>query len=209
MKIIKRIAIVFLVLNLARLLEGCCDCRENYLLFDFTSMSVSNIDNSGPWAVPTDADTMFSEAVAFRVQVSDSSGYIYASALQPSAMGFSSCQACKCEDLFRCRQQIVNISIITLYDIAGDIPANSGVTQYFYFGLQDYSSPGDLYVSWNEFSDSMTGKIYDRMMESFSLYLTKNIENDSARFMISAELSDGRTLSDTTALIHIINQSAE
>lgn len=189
--------------------QSCCDCPESFILFDFTTMSVSNIDNSGTWAVPTDSDTMYSEAVAFRVQVSDSSGYIYASALQPSAMGFNSCQACKCTDLFKCRQQIVNISIITLYDIASDIPANTDITQYFYFGLQNYSSPGGLYVSWNEFSDSMTGKIYDRMMESFSLYLTKNIGNDSARFIISAELSDGRTISDTTALIHIINQSGE
>lgn len=206
MRIFKRVVVIFLVLNLVRLFQSCIDDTETVIFFDFNTMLVSNIDNSGLYAVPADSDTMYSEAIAFSVQVFDSTASIYMSALKPAGISFRSCQAKERMPSFKPLQQIENISIVALYDISDDIPANTDVTQYFYFGMEDYSSPGDLYVSWNELYESMTGKIYSSRMESFSLYLTKNVENGSARFIISMELSDGRFVSDTTALIHIVNQ---
>jgi hypothetical protein len=104
---------------------------------------------------------------------------------------------------------IESISIISLFDISDDIPANTDVTSNFCYSFENYSVPGDLYLSWDQLKEILNDWSYNNKTVSFDLFFKENIQAGSAQFEISLGLSDGSTLHATTALIHLLNQAGE
>jgi hypothetical protein len=209
MKTMKRISVIIIILNLVRLFQGCNDFTQQIILFDLNKINISNIDNSGLYAVQTESDTMFCEAVAFRIELSDTMNYIHLSALKPAGIGISSCQANEPEPSFKPGQQIESISIVSLFDISDAIPAYTDVTAYFCYTPENYSVPGDLYLSWIQLKEVLNNWSYNNKQVSFDLYFKENIQAGSAQFTISLGLSDGMTLRGTTVLIHLLKQTGE
>jgi hypothetical protein len=209
MKTIKRISVIVIIFNLVRLFQGCNDFPQQIILFDLNKMNVSNIDNSGLNALQTESDTMFSEAVAFRIELSDTTNFIHLSALKPAGIGIFSCLANEPEPSFKPGQMIETIGIVSLFDISVVIPANTDVTAYFCYGTENYSVPGDLYLSWDQLKEILNDWSYDNKRVSFNLFFKENIQAAAAQFTVLLELSDGSTLHATTALIHLHNHKRE
>jgi hypothetical protein len=209
MKTFKRISVIIIIFNLVRLFQGCNDYTQQIILFDLNKIHVSNINNAGLHAEQAGSDTMFSEAVAFRIELSDTMNYIHLSALKPAGIGISSCLAKEPSPSYKPGQMIETISIISLFDISGAIPANTEVTAYFCYGFDNYSVPGDLYLSWDQLEEILNEWSFNNKKISFDLFFKENIQAGFAQFEITLGLSDGSTLRDTTSLIHFINQKEE
>ena len=164
------------------------------------------MDNAGLYLQQSVNDTMYSEAVAFRISVSDTSGMIGLAAKKYVEIGISSCMANEPEPSFKPAQMIENINVVSLFDISDSVKANTDVTAFFCYNTDDYSGSGDLYLTWDQLAEIIAGRSYDNQMLSFDLFLKESVMAENSQFIISLSLSDGRTLQDTTALITIINE---
>ncbi|HOW29970.1 MAG TPA: DUF5034 domain-containing protein [Bacteroidales bacterium] len=197
----KKVFVLIVAVSILRIISGCGDCPDDPVFFEFTDVSISNLDNSGTWSQVTTSDTMFSEAVAFDISIT---GYIgpdrYKSTFLRSS-GFSSCYAfSKCPEVLKPVHPITALSVYTLYPLDNDIPENSDVSNLF-VASQYY---GKLYQSLPSLITDLKNKTYyDDFGESFNIYLKSNISNDKARFIISVRLDNDSIISDTTNTIYI------
>lgn len=210
MRILKKAFLFLLIVNIIRIIPGCCTCDDSAILFNFTKMDIVNLDNSGDWAVTTSIDTMKAGALAFEIALYDSLGYYYAQDLQLNTPGFSSAKAfsCDCSFPLQASQYLTSLSITTLNAITTEIPAGSDVSGLFVARPTNNSSSGSsLYITLESLCNQTNGKTYyDSGVESFGLFLTVPVAFSQAQFVISATFSDDRELKDTTRLITIVNR---
>ncbi|NTW23349.1 MAG: DUF5034 domain-containing protein [Lentimicrobium sp.] len=210
MRILKKAFLFLLIVNMIRIIPGCCECDDSSMPFNFTKMDIINLDNSGDWAVTTSLDTMKAGAVAFEIALFDSLGYYYAQELQVNTPGFSSAKAmsCDCSFPYQANQYLSSLSITTLNAITTEIPAGSDVSDLFVARPTNNSSSGNsLYITLEALCNQTNGKTYyDSGVESFGLFLTVPVAYSQAQFVISAIFSDNRELSDTTRPITIVNR---
>lgn len=210
MRTLKKALLILLVVNILRIIPGCCECDDSTMPFNFNRLTINNLDNSGDWAMTTTSDTMVAAAVAFEVALFDSSGYYYFAQGPPvNTGGFCSAMAmkCDCASLLKANQYLKDILITTLYSLNPEIDAGSDVTEWFVARPTNTGASGNsLYLSLESLCLQSEGKTYyDSGMESFGLYLTIPVANSHARFVIKTIFSDNITLSDTTRLISILN----
>lgn len=210
MRILKKAIFILLIVNVLRIIPGCCECNEPTMEFNFNRTAIRNLDNSGEWLRSTDADTMLPEAVAFEVNLYDSLGYFYheyAAANFLKSFVYTNCQAfsCDCSIPFIARQHLTDIRIITFYSISENIPAGSNVTELFVGKLRgNYANSSSVYNDLSAIIRQTENKTYhDSGIESFGIYLKPEVENQVAQFEIQCTFSDQRVLTDTTQLIHI------
>jgi len=211
MKTLSKTLLILFVANILRLIPGCCECDESSIPFSFNKIDITNIDNSGDWAVITQSDSMKPEAVAFEVALFDSAGYYHlAQSFFSTNTGYSNATAmsCDCSYPLRAIQHLSSLKITSLYALNAQYSAQSDVTELFVAKLTNNSSTGsNLYIPLPALCNQTQGKnYYDSGVESFGLYLTVPVENSRAAFIISAKLSDNRILSDTTKVITILNR---
>ncbi|MBK6345288.1 MAG: hypothetical protein IPF68_05020 [Bacteroidales bacterium] len=209
MRIFKKAILILAIFFILRIIPGCCDCDESTIPFNFNSIDIINLDNSGEWAVTTNSDTMKPGAVAFEVALFDSLGYFYAAGPSLNSIGFGQAKAmrCDCSMPFSANQSLKSIRITSLYALTPEIDAGSEVSGYFVGRPTNNSSTGALYTSLESICGQTIGKTYyDSGVESFGLFLTVPVENDCARFAVSIKLSDNTILTDTTRLIFIQNK---
>ena len=210
MRILKKTILILLVANMLRIIPGCCECDEPSMEFDFNRTDIRNLDNSGEWVRSTDADTMLPGAIAFEINLFDSSGYYYpqyAAANLFKSVGFKTSQAfqCDCSIPFIARQFLTDIKITTLYGISESIPAGSNATGLFVGQLRgNYANSTSVYTDLSSIIRQTENKTYyDGGIESFGIYLKPEVETTLAQFEIQLTFSDHRVLKDTTQLIHI------
>ena len=210
MRIFKKAILILLLTNVLRIIPGCCECDEPSREFDFNRTKIMNLDNSGEWVRSTESDTMLPGAVAFEVNLFDTSGYYYheySAGNLFKSVGFKTSQAfqCDCSIPFIARQYVTNIRITTFYNISESIPAGSNVTELFVGKLRgNYSNSSSVYNELSAIIRQTENKTYhDSGMESFGIYLKPEVENQLAQFEIQLTFSDQRVLTDTTQLIHI------
>ena len=209
MRIFKKTILILLVANVLRIIPGCCNCDDTPNFFDFNKTDIRNLDNSGEWLRSSTSDTMLPGAVAFEVNLYDSLGYFYneyASGNLFKSIGFKTSQAlsCDCAWPFMARQFLDDIRITTLYDVSGDIPAGSDVTDLFVGQVRGNSSSSVYITLANVIRQTENKTYYDGGIESFGIFLKPEIENSIAQFTIQLTFSDQRVLTDTTNLIHIL-----
>ncbi len=209
MRTLKKAILILLIANIIRIIPGCCECDESTMPFNFSKMDITNLDNSGDWAVTTSLDTMKAGAVAFEVALFDSLGYYYAQELPLNTVGFAGARAfsCDCSFPFKASQYLTGLKIIALEAISTKIQAGSDVSEHFVARPTNNSASGSsLYISLESLCNQTIDKTYyDTGVESFGLFLTVPVEFSQAQFVITAHFSDNLELSDTTRLITIIN----
>lgn len=197
---VKKVLVLIAAVSLLRIISGCGDCPDDPVFFEFSDMAISNLDNSGAWGEGTSSDSMFDEAVSFRVMIN---GYFEPVKFQSSFFritGFSSCYAFDCEQILKPIHPIVSTTITTLYPIDNSILENSDVSNLF---VASESSLGNLYQPLNSYIAGLKDKLYFDSSESFNIYLKSKVLNDTARFIISVRLDNDSIISDTTNTIYI------
>lgn len=197
---VKKVLVLIAAVTLLRIISGCGDCPDDPVFFEFSDLSISNLDNSGAWGEGTSSDSMFDEAVSFRIMIN---GYFEPVKFQSSFLsstGFSSCYAFECEQILEPIHPIVSTTITTLYPIDNSILENSDVSNLF---VASESSLGNLYQPLNSYIAGLKDKLYFDFSESFNIYLKSKVLNDKARFIISIRLDNDSIISDTTNTIYI------
>lgn len=203
MKILSKSLLILILGFTIRIIQSC-GCQDNPHFFDFDQITVLNLDNSKDYISSNPTDTMFSSAVAFEICISGSKGFAHLWKSNYS-LGFSEAGAMQeCPIRFVSNQQITKIAIKTLETISSEIPENTDITDLFLGLVPSTSSLKYLY----EPIDNLYNKInqetfFDDATATFQVFCKVNIQNEKARFAIIIDLSDGRTLTGLTDLIHI------
>ena len=183
---IRNIILVLIIIVAIRSCTGCCgDPME--IPFDF--LKIETIA----------AETMYSEEVFFKVDISDTAHLYYGSNCKNYGFGYTSAYALSCEDaIYISNQQVTEIQIETLFPISSEITAGSNVSHLFY--SRDF-----LYYPLQELvSKGLNKRVYTNPKSSFTIFLKEKVENSVAQFVIMLEFSDGSSLTDTTSVITII-----
>jgi hypothetical protein len=203
MKLLTKSLLILILAFTLRIIQSC-GCQDDPHFFDFDQITVLNLDNSKDYPISSSTDTMYSSAVTFEISISDNKGYAY---LRKGnfGFGFSEAVASECPIQFKSNQQISEITIITLEAISSEIPENTDITDLF-LGLVPYnSSLTYLYEPIDKLYNKINQETYfDDTTAAFQIFSKVNIQNEIARFAIIIDLSDGRTLTGLTDLIHII-----
>ena len=203
---IRKSFVVLLVIFLSRLIISCCNCTNETIDFDFDSIKITNLDNSGVYLTELEGNTMKRAAVSFRVTVL-SEEYIYADLDGRSNWGFSSSYAmeCDCYPFFKPNQYIESINIVTQFDISETIKENTLVNDLFRgkqparrsVQVEDYKTLEEIIVELPKNEGSIDSQI------DFELFCIQAIDNDSAQFEIEIVFNDGLILTTSTNQIHL------
>jgi hypothetical protein len=203
---VKKLLILIVALFILRIIPGCFDCPDDVTYFNFSDLTISNLDNLGR---ETAVDTMYCEAVAFRLTLGGNSELKNSQLLQLQDMGFSSCYAfgSECPEILKPVHPVVEVKIITLLAIDDETSAGADVSNLF---VASYSSYENLYETLEEYVGGLQNKTYSDFItaESFNIYLKNKVLNDKARFVITVRLDDNSTISDTTQTIIIRNEKS-
>lgn len=115
-----KVLFVIGIFFILRLTQSCGTCSDEPFYLDSNLIMIKNLDNSGLYTASSNIDTMFSAAVAFEVAIYDSTNTFYTSLIKPKTpFGFSTAQALsKCPQIYKSKQNISKISIITLEAIS-------------------------------------------------------------------------------------------
>ena len=208
MKLITRSTFIVSLLIVTRILSGCFNypCSEEVYYFDFTKVSTTNLDNSGMWPIESQTDTMKKAAFAFQVNVTGDFPFLGKANQGIQSFGFSSAKAFSktdCPMLYGANSRIDEISILTLFKISGNIPANSDVSDLFLCSGKTGYYNSELYIPLNQLYP-LINQVYEDYPETqFRLFLKNKVEADSARFIINVKLADNTVMADTTNLIFI------
>ena len=208
MKLITRSTFIVSLLIVTRILSGCFNypCSEEVYYFDFTKVSTTNLDNSGMWPIESQTDTMKKAAFAFQVNVTGDFPFLGKANQGIQSFGFSSAKAFSktdCPRLYGANSRIDEISILTLFKISGNIPANSDVSDLFLCSGKTGYYNSELYIPLNQLYP-LINQVYEDYPETqFRLFLKNKVEADSARFIINVKLADNTVMADTTNLIFI------
>jgi len=210
MRIYSRALLIISVFFLIRLGFSCCNCVEQVAEYQFDSIEITNIDNSEWTANHSDYNKMYPTAVAFRVNVADTSFRGYYEMAQvwspklPSAMAM---QPCECPFHFFLKNEISKVSVITLRDISPDKTAGSDIADSFVW-QQGWNH---MYQSVDSLLNIMNKPFYDyrNPQKSIQFYCRDSVQNDSLQLVFQFQYTNGEMLSDTTELISILLSGEE
>lgn len=208
MRFFSKVILFVFVITLIRLAVSCCRCENEFFSFNYNSLVIRNIDNSGQWSKPSATNEMFAASVAFEIQIVGSEVVLTASGTKYKLNGFTtlSAQSCNCDDQYIPNQTIANIHIRTLLDLNSDYCCNDEVTPLFLANnCIDCADIGSFYISIDELQRRINPEvIYHTPVNKFLIYLKVPIENDEAQFEIEIVFSDGRSIITQTDLISIV-----
>ena len=190
---LRKILFVASLILAGQIFPACPRCDQDPVPFNYSGVSLKNLDNSLDYVRYNSTDTMYSAAVAFELSItgdapiSERKENVYG--------GMQRAYADECAILFSPQQSIEKISVYTLEDLSPDILLESDVT-YHFLGLVYYHYTDDfLYKTLPELIEQVRpDKILSEAQMSFRIFLTREVKNDTARFRIEVSLSDGRTL---------------
>jgi hypothetical protein len=200
MKTLIKTSLILLFFFSLRLVQSCLNCPEDYIAFDFSTVIVHNVDNSGTYTTWASSDTMYSAAVAFEIQVDGDLLSMDFNKSFNNMFSFSGALAMEeCATLFTAKNTIANISIITLNEMSDMVHANTDVTELFLGKTNDF-----LYTGLDEIIPFINQKVYGGYPRtSFQIFCRENIKNSVAQFIIRIELSNGEIISGASSLVHI------
>ena len=208
MKLFSKIFILLISVTLLRLAVGCCNCENEFYSFNYNSVLIHNIDNSGQWSKPSEKNEMAAASVAFEIQIVGSEVVQSASKKKININGFKtlSAQTCNCDDQYTPNQTISEIHIRTLYDLNSNYCCNEEVTSLFLANTCiDCADIGSFYITIDELQKRINPEVlYHTAVNKFLVYLKEPVENNKAQFEVEIVFSDGQSIIAQTALITII-----
>jgi hypothetical protein len=158
------------------------------------------------WPIESQTDTMKMSAVAFQVNVTGDFPFLGNANQGMQDFGFSSAKAfskTNCPMFYGANSRIDEISIVTLFKINGNIPANSDVSHLFLCTRNTGLYNSELYIPLNQIYPLINHVYEDYPEIQFQVFLKTKVEADSAKFQINIKLANNSVLTDTTSLIVI------
>ncbi len=198
---------VLIILTLSfgiKLFFSCTPYSQDPIEIDYNHISIIGIDNSDRYMDNyTAIDTIYSDAVALKLTLSDTSKY-YAALFSPNLFEAFSFQTLKADDIdpsYIPRNKVIDIKIKTLLDLNDTLKAGDDISEYILCASRD---DFDLYhnlshgISWLNDIQSY----YER--GSIILVLKASVKNTNAHFEITVTLDNGIELLGTTEIFTII-----
>ncbi len=199
---------VFILLSLGfgiNLFFSCRPYHRDPIEMNYNTISVLGIDNSERFLdYYNTTDTVYSEAVALKLTLSDSLIYYAASSFPKvkQMFTFQTLQADEIAPSYIPKNKVVDIQINTLLDINESLKAGDDISEHM---LYTTGENFDLYYNSDKGISCLNG-IQSYYEESFIiLVLNTSIENTKAQFEVKVTLDNGNELVDTTNLFTIIN----
>jgi len=202
----KKIVLILSVVFFSRLLFSCCDCDNSSIPFDINNASIENIENSGEWPGINPTDIMQSQAAAFKITLgTDSIVFAAANCYSLNNLGFTKAFSCECSTPYHPNQKITDIRISNIYSINTSIPINTELSNdHFVYAKENWNSFSEMYLSKESFLETINPEIVSDTPEfSFMIFLKDKIENNTAQFLITIELSNGESLVLQTRILTI------
>lgn len=197
---------VLIILTLSfgvKLFFSCTPFSHDPIEIDYNHISVIGIDNSEVFLGSySDIDTLFSDAVALKLTLSDTTKY-YAASFLPNlleAFSFQTLKANHIDPTYVLRNKVTDIKIKTLLDINDVLKAGDDVSEYFLCAPRDNF---DLYHNLSHGISRLNDvqSYYDR--GSIILVLKASVKNTNAHFEITVILDNGIELLGTTEIFTI------
>lgn len=187
-----------------KLFFSCTTYSQDPIEIDYNYISVIGIDNSDKYMADySDIDTIYSDAVALKLTLSDTSKYYTALSL-PNLLQVFSFQNLKADDIvisYVPRNKVTDIKIKTLLDINDDLKAGDDISEFI---LCESRDSFNLYHNLNH-GISWLNEIQSHNKEgSIILVLKASVKNTNAHFEITVTLDNGIELLGTTEIFTII-----
>jgi hypothetical protein len=196
--------LIVLTLSFCTKLLFSCDPTLETIEINYDAAEVMGIDNSARYlANHIDVDTLYAEAVALRVTVSDTSNHYaenFPTKWQP--FSFQPLHAWDYQPVFAPKAKVLAITVKTLVDINETLKAGSDVSDYVLYAPESF---GGLYKRLNYGLSRLNGTQSTRD-SSIDLVLKTPVENTHAQFEITITLDNGTSLLASTPLFTILKQ---
>lgn len=196
--------IILLALSFGvKLFIGCTPNSQSPIDINFNKISVVGVDNSGRFMDHYNAiDTFYSDAVALKLTLSDTSMYFAASYSSNfmQLFSFQSAQAKSLDPGFVPLNKVVDIKVSTLLDINESIKAGDDISEYILYSTRDNF---EMYHNLSKGISWLNGIQYYENSSVF-LVLKTGVKNTNAQFEVVVTLDNGDELICKTALFTIL-----
>jgi hypothetical protein len=200
---LNKVLIIISIPFLVNLIIGCCDCIET-MFFDYTNCSVSieNLDNSGREVIVSLSNQIPRKAFGLRINIERKED-VCGNDFQPlfiSPAYAISCDYCP-EKLYLPLDSIVSLDVITNDDFDSGHSANDNISEYFSVLMSTE------FISINEFINRQHNELYDINNSDLQfdlMLMSPPDESSEYQFEVQIELSDGRVLTETSAIVELI-----
>ena len=199
----KKLFVILMIPIAVNLFIGCCDCMES-IFFDYTncSISVENLDNSGPELLVSSANSISKEAFGLRVGIKTKQDLCQKYS-EPLFMNSAYAFRCDClpPEVYHPLDSIASVKIITLLNFDSSHFSNDDVSEYF--SILNSTE----FVPMGDYINTQPYEYYDLEDSNLSLDLllmTPPTENSEHQFEVQVELTDGRVLRETSELVDLL-----
>ena len=203
MKKIKKALILFVILPFVELFTffTCCNCdnfETEYKTYIYESLSLKNLDNTGEYAVETDAEEVNRNAYGMRLFIMIEEPIYSNVSTCRSLFSTANAFACDCSPgvIYSPRTDVSSIKIYTLNDFNDEKSKNSDISEYF--KVADYYC--DV-KDWKKYTDvNFTEELMWGHKVDFLLMTPPAEKYVNHRFKISISLSNGQVLECETEI---------
>ncbi len=197
--------IILLTLSFGlKLFFSCTPCSQNPIEISYNNLSVTGIDNSNRYLdYNNTADTMYSDAVALKLTLSDTSMF-YAASFFPKKMQTFSFQNARADDndpSYIPLNKVVDIKVKTLLDINESIKAGDDISEQV---LCSSGNNFDMYHNLSQGISWLNGIQSYSESSSIILVLKTSVKNTNAQLEVKVTLDNGNELLGTTVIFTII-----
>lgn len=197
-----KVTLLVIVFTAFRVLNSCTPPPP--VAINFNAVNAYGIDHSGKYAQTYQvADSMYSEAVAFVVTISDSTywfDYYSCAHTLRDWLSFTEAKASDYSPCYYSKTKVSDLAFYTVYDINETIKAGERIDEHVYFsGVRAALYHQDK----NRVIESFNG--YQNVpFSSALLILRPKVQNNKVQFKIDITLEDGRVLTCLTNTVKII-----
>ena len=202
--LIPKVIILLTLGFVLRLFFSCTPYSQDPIEINYNSISLVGIDNSDiHLGYYSTIDTIYSDAVALKLTLSDTSNF-YATSFYQDLIQTFSFQTLKADDIdpsYIPRNKVIDISVKTMFDINDSLNAGDDISEYVLTASRD---DFDLYHNLNQGVLWLNGIQSYYESSSIILILKTSVENTTAQFEVIVTLDNGNKLIGMTEIFTII-----
>jgi len=195
-----KLAVITIIFFSVRLFFSCTP--PDPIDISYNTAVLISIDNSGQYTNYGYPDTLYSDAIALQLILSDSTHLYYASNVGRSinTFGFETACATSINYSFRPVNQVRDIQFYTLLDMNDTFKAGDNISDSI---LYSYENMFELY-SYKDEAIKHFNKLQNDPFSKLNIVLKASVKNKNAQFRVEVSLDDGSLISDTTDVLTII-----
>ncbi len=201
--LIQKVIILLTLGFMYNLFFSCTPYSQDPIGINYNNIRIVGVDNSNKYLYYYNkTDTIYSDAVALKLTLADTSRF-YATSFLPNLQQTFSFQTVEAKDpaqSFIPLNKVVDIKVKTLLDINDSIKAGDDISEHI---LCTSRNDFDLYHNLNQGILWLNG-IQSYGQNDLILVLKTTVNNTNAQFEVKVTLDNGNVLSGTTERFKII-----